>query len=1108
MSRLRNSLRKNTALATLAGLLSSAPFLAPPAARAQAASTSEPTAGSTAAPVAAPTSAQVEQTNPTGNANPGVVTMSPFEVHTSDKDIGYYAQNTLSGSRMNSKLSDIGASITVVTKQQMEDTSSVNLNDMFLYEASTEGTENYTAVGSAGKGTGFGDSIQSSPQTANRVRGLGNVNITRDFFLANTSIQIDSYNIDRLEISRGPNSTLYGIGSPSGIVNSTIEQAVINKDSNEISGRYGSFGDERATLNLNRALIPDRLAIAVAGLYQNTHPTGQEPAYDIQRREFAAFTLKPLPNTTIRANIEYYDNPNRRANSFTLTDEVTPWLQAGSPTWDPITYTATVKGVATAPISNNLLLPEGLGVGLGNAQDATPQMYIVHGQIQLWEQAQLGTNFANPSVGPASLDAERLANSQGDYTKFAASAPAGQVTYPLYHDPGVSSKKLLNYQGINTLSDNVGRDKAQIYNVEVEQQIIENLFVDLGWYREQFNSAQHNYLGGNAGNALQVDPNTRLLNGTPNPYFGRPYIQMQQGDDGYNTTSNEQERISLSYNLDFTRSGNWLKWLGHHNALAFYQHQDVVTSSRLERLEVVDAHSWSTTTDIGGQSSGPQGSDSERYYVSDAGAAVSYDPGMFVNTTFTYPVTWYNTALNGGTWTQENAKLSPVIFPNASKAQQQVWTYAGALQDYFLNDRLVVTLGQRHDYERSRSSSPLSVNPSTGLTDLSPLSQYSSWTGQSGITRQAGAVAHLTKWLSVHYNQSQNFQVASLGTDAFGNILPDPSGHGKDYGVMVSLFDDKLVADLNFYKSDASNSRTNPTPVSRTTRIDASFFIPWAQEVATNNLGPSASAAAINAYAQTIVQLPTGMTNFGFGNSHLTDTQSVAAKGWEFNLTYNPTRNWTMKFTADKDVASYSNILPHIQAWIALRTPVWSKATDPVLGPFWTTVDAGNINDNNMTPEQFLEGTVDAAGLDVAVAQQGHISPDLPEYQLNYLTNYLFVTGPLKNFGIGGALRYQTPAAIGYLGGAPDPSALGAVDTLQPFNPIRDKENIHQDMWISYTLHPAWLSDKLRMKVQLNVRDMWSGGYLHVVQVNPDGTPETYRIVPPRQIYLTTTFDF
>jgi outer membrane receptor for ferric coprogen and ferric-rhodotorulic acid len=53
----------------------------------------------------------------TSAAQSDVVELSPFQVTESDK--GYYASNTLAGTRINTKLEDLGASISVVTKQQM-----------------------------------------------------------------------------------------------------------------------------------------------------------------------------------------------------------------------------------------------------------------------------------------------------------------------------------------------------------------------------------------------------------------------------------------------------------------------------------------------------------------------------------------------------------------------------------------------------------------------------------------------------------------------------------------------------------------------------------------------------------------------------------------------------------------------------------------------------------------------------------------------------------------------------------------------------------------------------------------------------------------------------
>jgi hypothetical protein len=42
---------------------------------------------------------------------------------------------------------------------------------------------------------------------------------------------------------------------------------------------------------------------------------------------------------------------------------------------------------------------------------------------------------------------------------------------------------------------------------------------------------------------------------------------------------------------------------------------------------------------------------------------------------------------------------------------------------------------------------------------------------------------------------------------------------------------------------------------------------------------------------------------------------------------------------------------------------------------------------------------------------------------------------------------------------------------------------------------------------QLNVRNVQEGGRLQPISAYPDGTPNAYRIVDPRQFILTMTFD-
>jgi hypothetical protein len=51
------------------------------------------------------------------------------------------------------------------------------------------------------------------------------------------------------------------------------------------------------------------------------------------------------------------------------------------------------------------------------------------------------------------------------------------------------------------------------------------------------------------------------------------------------------------------------------------------------------------------------------------------------------------------------------------------------------------------------------------------------------------------------------------------------------------------------------------------------------------------------------------------------------------------------------------------------------------------------------------------------------------------------------------------------------------------------------------------LGDRVRTKVQLNVRNAFEGGRLQAIAVNPDGVPYAYRIIDPRQFIFSTSFD-
>ena len=129
-----------------------------------------------------------------------VIALSPFEVISENK--GYFSANSMSGTRMNSKIEDLGQSITVMTKEQMVDFAMLDINDVFDHMASTEGTGSYSQFDTDRTGAVV-DQVSLNPNNANRVRGIGNANIAFNNIATTGRVPVDPLWMDSLELSRG-----------------------------------------------------------------------------------------------------------------------------------------------------------------------------------------------------------------------------------------------------------------------------------------------------------------------------------------------------------------------------------------------------------------------------------------------------------------------------------------------------------------------------------------------------------------------------------------------------------------------------------------------------------------------------------------------------------------------------------------------------------------------------------------------------------------------------------------------------------------------------------------------------------------------------------------
>ena len=207
-----------------------------------------------------------------------VVNLSPFVVST-EGDEGYRAANTLSGTRLNSKIEDLGQSITVVTKEQMADFAMLDINDIFDHMASTEGTGSYSAfeVDRTGAVT---DNVSLDPNNANRVRGIGSANIAFGNIATTGRVPVDPLWMDSLELSRGPNANIFGLGNSSGTVNQVPSTANMTRNFTKAELRGDSYDGWRASFDVNRLLLKNKLAVRAS--YANQHtgfvrkPSGED----------------------------------------------------------------------------------------------------------------------------------------------------------------------------------------------------------------------------------------------------------------------------------------------------------------------------------------------------------------------------------------------------------------------------------------------------------------------------------------------------------------------------------------------------------------------------------------------------------------------------------------------------------------------------------------------------------------------------------------------------------------------------------------------------------------------------------------------------------------
>ncbi|HVS53915.1 MAG TPA: TonB-dependent receptor [Opitutaceae bacterium] len=1059
----------------------------------------------------------------TGNDEAGenVVQLSPFEVTESDH--GYLATSAMSGTRLNSKIEDLAASLSVVTKQQLQDTAAVDINDVFLYEANTEGTQQWTSF-SIDRGT-VSDDIQANPYGATRMRGLTAANTAIDGFAS--SLPFDTYNVDSLEISRGPNSSVFGLGQTGGGVNVNPSRANLTRDVTSLGTRGDSYGGYRANFDINRQLVKDKLAIRALGLY-DAKGFERDPSYDKTRRLELEATVRPFKQTTIRASFESYRDAYNRPNSTTPRDGISDWIANGKPVYNPLTRSVRFLNGTTPPINNivtlaneNALLPYAIAP-TNTAFTQSPSMYIENGQIVLNEINAMPTSTG---TGPTSVDATtanpglHLLTSNTYYNR-------NTNLFPLFTTAGVTDKSIYDWTSVNITAPNYGKLKAEVANVSFEQIILNtprnNLAFQAAWQKERTSDNNRSFLGsyGNNGGKLEVDIdiNEYLLDGTPNPYFLRPYLGYPRPGFSKSSSATDNYRSVLAYQLNLTNEKNWLRFLGHHNFSLYGEFRSVHTFKEGFTDTISSDESWMSATGVSSSRNANGYRPFVHYLLGDnQGYNVDYgSPGISAppySTTLRY--------YNGVTKQWVNEPVDYAEYYYANRPNRRLLSTVGATwQGFFLNDRVVPTFGIRKDSNRTRDANS-AINPTTATDGfyIPPdphLYGASDWVHNHGKTTQEGIVVKALPWLHLLYNQSNSFTPGSLAYDVNGQPLNDPKGKTHDYGFQFILLDGRLSIRAQQYETVdiGRGDSTINTYIQRTLRMDGgpSAATQYPQTVSDPNLAAwYGSELALKNPTWTVDQViaqvvkDTGIDPVfiasHYGKTH-GDHSDATSHGKEIEITFNPTKYWTLKSTITQALAVNGQVSGEVQDYINSRLPIWTTIKGPNSGTLWWT----NTQNSSTTPQTFYVNNV-LAPISLLIATQGKQRAQTREWRVNMLSNYrlagLTENRWLKNLSVGGAYRWEDKAIVGYYGAAPDPD--GIVRNYDANRPIWDKARYYIDLNAAYNLR--LFGDKVRARLQFNVRNIFENGRLQAVAYNPDGQPFAFRIVDPRQFILSANFD-
>lgn len=445
--------------------------------------------------------------------------LETFVVNT-EKDTGYIAVDSLAGGRTNAPIKFTPSSISSLTRAFIDDLGIQNVREALKWAANVVPEDS-----NAGKG--FGGAAFHDWAFNYRGAGAGEQGgpgPTRNYFSFYQNG--DTYNVERIELLRGPNSIIFGLGTVGGSLSTYTKIPRTDKDFIEATTTVDTNSSVRLAVDVNRR-INDSMALRVNAVLDNNHGWRKN---DVNRTKAVDISLlyKVSDHTTFRVEGEY-------AKVFhTLISTVIGDKVSG---WDGTTASLTWGADPTGPARTEHIQNAGAWGDWLN-----PFWVYIPG---LGSKALMGWNG-----GWASTTSQTETWAALNYQPYKGWYPS-QVKLP-WHSTYASTDKV---PVLPSRDWSYGNGQSNIVYKDVtaylDHRFNNNLEGTVSIYRYSDSQTAKDYEG--TGGAA-IDINKQLPDGSANPNFGKAFADFFLSKQTQ-TRSTTEARGQLNYHFDSTLFG-------------------------------------------------------------------------------------------------------------------------------------------------------------------------------------------------------------------------------------------------------------------------------------------------------------------------------------------------------------------------------------------------------------------------------------------------------------------------------------------------------------------------------------------------------------------------